>query len=730
MATEPGTLRIYLGAAPGVGKTYTMLADAQRRRARGTDVVIGLVEPHGRPRTAAMAEGLETVPRRQVTRRGATFYELDVPAVLARRPQVALVDELAHTNADESGHAKRWQDVEDLLAAGIDVITTLNIQHLESLNEVVAGVTGVTQLETIPDAVARRADQIELVDMSPEALRRRMVHGDVYPPDRIDDALTHYFRPGNLNALRELALLWMADRTEEGLRGYREAHEIVAPWETRERIVVGLAGMAQEEKMVHRAARMAQRIPGAELLAVHVVAQDGLKHTDPEALEHLAELVVSLDGGFRRVTGDDVAEELARFAREEQATQLLLGVGSRKHSGAPRLSLAGKVLQTGESVDVHLIGLGDEASHRGRKMARASHAARRRSAQLESAVVRALADGVLEGNADVPSQLEQVRSCLGLHSASVLQQRDDASAPQWAVIASAGERCPETPQDADLTTPWDESAVLAVRGTSSEDPAVQAALTAAVAHMHELRARLTAHRARREEHRHSLRTTLATMQLVLEHELRPQVELARRQLRDTRQPDAGDAPHVARTLASIARHVNDLDDLCRVDTGALDMQLRPIELDDLFAAVVDDLGPGGHRLTIDLPETLPDAIADADALCRAVTVLAADALRRSDTEPEPELRGHRSDGHVALDLRVQKPLAPSGPSRTALPPERSLALRLARGLIEGMAGTVVVKREPQGDGYTTTIELPAARDDEEGTAGRTIDQPNEQGGKR
>lgn len=716
MAIEPGTLRIYLGAAPGVGKTYTMLADAQRRRARGTDVVVGLVEPHGRPRTAAMAEGLETVPRRHVARRGAEFYELDVPAVLARRPQVVLVDELAHTNADESGHAKRWQDVEDLLAAGIDVITTLNIQHLESLNEVVAGVTGVIQRETIPDEVARRATQIELVDMSPEALRRRMVHGDVYPPDRIDDALTHYFRPGNLNALRELALLWMADRTEEGLRGYREAHGIAAPWETRERIVLGLAGMAQEEKLVHRAARIAQRIPGAELMAVHVVAQDGLKHTDPEALDHLAGLVVSLGGRFRRITGDDVAEELARFAREEQATQLLLGVGSRRHSGAPRLGLAGKVLQTGESVDVHLIGIEDGASRRGRT-ARTSRAAKRRSAQLESAVVRALADSVLEGHEDVPSQLEQVRSCLGLRAASVLQQRDEAGAQQRAVIASAGEHCPETPEDADWTTLWDGSAILAVRGASSKDPAVQVALVAAVAHVHELRSRLTAHHARRELHRHSVRTTLATVQLVLEHELRPQVELARRQLSNAQLPDGGGPLDAARTLASIARHIDDLDDLCRVDTGALDMQLRPIELDDLLTAVIDDLGPGGHRLTIELPETLPDAIADADALCRALTVLAADALRRSDAEPEPELRGHRCDGRVALDLRVQKPRAPSGPSRTALPPERSLALRLARSLIEGMAGTVVVEREPDGDGYTTTIELPAAHDHQEGNRG-------------
>ena len=211
-----GELRIYLGAAPGVGKTYAMLAEGQRRQARGTDVVCGLIETHGRRLTAAMTKGLEIVPRRTMSHRGATFTEMDLDTVLARQPQVALVDELAHTNVPGCRNAKRWQDVDELLDAGIDVITTLNIQHLESLSTVAKQVTGVEQHETLPDEIARRADQIELVDMTPEALRRRMVHGNVYPPNRIDAALTHYFRPGNLTALRELALLWVADRGPGG----------------------------------------------------------------------------------------------------------------------------------------------------------------------------------------------------------------------------------------------------------------------------------------------------------------------------------------------------------------------------------------------------------------------------------------------------------------------------------------------------------------------------------
>ena len=196
-----GTLRVYLGAAPGVGKTFAMLNEARRKRERGTDVVVGLVETHGRARTAEQIGDLEVIPRRRIEYRGTTFEELDVDAVLARRPEVALVDELAHTNVPGSRHAKRWQDIDDLLAAGIDVISTVNVQHLESVNDLVERITGVAQRETVPDHVVRGADQVELVDMSPEALRRRMAHGNVYGPEKVDAALTNYFRPGNLAAL-------------------------------------------------------------------------------------------------------------------------------------------------------------------------------------------------------------------------------------------------------------------------------------------------------------------------------------------------------------------------------------------------------------------------------------------------------------------------------------------------------------------------------------------------
>ena len=278
MAAPParrGSLRIYLGAAPGVGKTYAMLNEGRRRRDRGSDVVIGMAVTHLRAKTAEQIGDLEVVPRRRMTHEDAEFEEMDLDAVLARRPEVALVDELAHTNVPGSRNEKRWQDVDELLAAGIDVISTVNIQHLESLNDVVERITGVRQRETIPDHVVRNAEQVELVDMTPEALRRRMAHGNIYRPERIDAALGNYFRLGNLGALRELALLWVADRVDDALEEYRERHGITETWELRERVIVAVTGAPGTEHLIRRAARIAQRTHG-ELIGVHVTADSGL----------------------------------------------------------------------------------------------------------------------------------------------------------------------------------------------------------------------------------------------------------------------------------------------------------------------------------------------------------------------------------------------------------------------------------------------------------------------
>ncbi|MCC3769660.1 DUF4118 domain-containing protein [Streptomyces sp. UNOC14_S4] len=351
-----GRLRIYLGAAPGVGKTYAMLREGRRLRDQGTDVVVGFAEPHGRRLTAAMAEGLETLPRRTMLHREARFTEMDLDALLARAPQVALVDELAHTNVPGSRNAKRWQDVEELLDAGIDVVTTLNVQHLESLNDVVEQITGVRQRERLPDEVARRADQIELVDLPPEVLRRRLTHGDIYPADRIEAALTHYFRVGNLTALRELALLWLADRVEEGLQRYRAEHGIAAPWETRERILVGLTGGTEGETLVRRAARITARTPGSELLALHVVPGDALAGGDPAALAGQRSLVESLGGSYHQTTGDDVVQALLEFARAENVTQIVLGASRRgRFSSLLREGVGRRTILASGPIDVHIV---------------------------------------------------------------------------------------------------------------------------------------------------------------------------------------------------------------------------------------------------------------------------------------------------------------------------------------------------------------------------------------
>ncbi|WP_245679405.1 sensor histidine kinase [Actinomadura hibisca] len=334
-----------------------MLGEGHRRSERGTDVVIGYVETHGRPMTAAMAEGLEIVPRREPVHRGSEFTELDVDAVIARRPRVALVDELAHTNVPGSRNAKRWQDVEEILNAGIDVVSTLNVQHLESLNDVVERITDVRQRETVPDEVVRRADQIELVDMAPEALRRRLAHGNVYAPEKIDAALGNYFRLGNLTALRELALLWLADRVDEALARYRDQHGITRPWEARERVVVALTGGPEGDTLVRRAARVAARAGRADLLAVHVARSDGLRDdARPHALDRQRVLAEDLGGSYHQVLGDDVATALLEFARGVNATQIVLG-SSRRRGWQFVLGpgVGATVAREAGDIDVHLV---------------------------------------------------------------------------------------------------------------------------------------------------------------------------------------------------------------------------------------------------------------------------------------------------------------------------------------------------------------------------------------
>ncbi|MCC3779340.1 sensor histidine kinase KdpD [Streptomyces sp. UNOB3_S3] len=375
-----GNLRIYLGAAPGVGKTYAMLSEAHRRAERGTDIVVGFVEHHGRPRTEVMLHGLEEVSRKELVYRDSRFTEMDVDAILARRPAVALVDELAHTNVPGSRNTKRWQDVEELLQAGIDVISTVNIQHLESLGDVVESITGVRQRETVPDEVVRRAGQIELVDMSPQALRRRMAHGNIYKPDKVDAALSNYFRPGNLTALRELALLWTADRVDEYLRQYRTEHDVSTIWHARERIVVGLTGGPEGRTLIRRASRMAAKGSGSEILAVYIARSDGLTSASPKELAVQRTLVEDLGGTFHHVIGDDVPASLLEFARGVNATQIVLGSSRRKtwqYIFGPGVG-ATVARDSGPDLDVHIVTHDEVAKGRGLPVARGARLGRGR----------------------------------------------------------------------------------------------------------------------------------------------------------------------------------------------------------------------------------------------------------------------------------------------------------------------------------------------------------------
>ncbi len=373
-----GELRIYLGAAPGVGKTFAMLGEARRRLDRGTDVVVGLVETHGRRKTAELLDGLEVVPRRRVDYRGHPFEEMDLDAILARAPEVAVIDELAHTNVEGSHNAKRWEDIDELLDAGIDVLSTVNVQHLESLNDVVERITGIAQQETVPDEVVRRAEQLELVDITPEALRRRLAHGNVYPAERIDAALGNYFRPGNLTALRELALLWVADEVDVALQRYRTEREITDTWETRERVVVAISGGRESETLIRRARRIAKRA-GAELLVLQVLRGDGLAGASPQAIAEYRKLADDVGATFHTVVGDDVPDALLDFARGVNATQLVIGTSRR--SRVARLfdeGIGAAVVQESGPIDVHMVTHDESGGRLRAKLFPRSSLARRR----------------------------------------------------------------------------------------------------------------------------------------------------------------------------------------------------------------------------------------------------------------------------------------------------------------------------------------------------------------
>jgi two-component system, OmpR family, sensor histidine kinase KdpD len=356
-AEARGKLKIYLGAAPGVGKTYEMLSDARKKCIDGVDVVAGIVETHGRIETKQLCEDLKILPRRKVAYRGRELEEMDLDALLHRRPAIALVDELAHSNAEGSRHPKRWMDVEELLAAGIDVWTTLNIQHVESLNDIVARITRVRVRETVPDAIIERADEIELIDLTPDQLIERLREGKVYAPDQARRAMRHYFAPGNLSALRELAMRRAADRIDVQVRSFRQAQGETASWAANERILVCIDERDAAEAVVRHAKRLADRAR-ASWLAVHVqTGRDrALSVAERARVNEALRLATRLGAESATLPGDRVAETVLAYASEQNVTQIVVGKAKRPlWFSAIFGSVVGDLINHSESIAVHVV---------------------------------------------------------------------------------------------------------------------------------------------------------------------------------------------------------------------------------------------------------------------------------------------------------------------------------------------------------------------------------------
>jgi two-component system, OmpR family, sensor histidine kinase KdpD len=842
-----GHLRIYLGAAPGVGKTYAMLGEGRRRHERGTDVVVGFVEPHGRRHTEEMIDGLEVVPRRTLEYRDATFTEMDVDAVLARRPEVALVDELAHTNVPGSRNEKRWQDIEELLNAGIDVISAVNIQHLESINDVVQKITGVPQRETVPDVVVRAADQIELVDMTPEALRRRMAHGNIYAADKVDAALGNYFRVGNLSALRELALLWLADRVDAGLQRYRAQHDIDTTWEARERVVVALTGGPEGETLIRRAARIAARSSGGDLLAVHITRPDGLTGANPSALAAQRRLVESLGGTYHQVVGDDISRALLDFARAENATQLVLGGSRRSRFGSifSGPGIGASTIRDSGDIDVHIvthseigrgrqrIGWGDSLSTRRRLYGFAlalllppgmtallsvssadnltsdmltflfgvivvalvgglwpailmavwgtlwlnffftpplrtltiseannvlalgifvvvaalvssvvDRAARRTrqaaSSAAESETLATLAGTVLRGETALPALLERVRESFGMTGVALLERqaevdsdgevRPDPTGP-WTTIAKAGDPTCCKPEEGDAELPARDDLVLVLEGrelAAEERRMVGAFANHAAALVDRARLSQQAAEVKPLAEADKLRTALLR---AVGHDLRSPLASAKASVTSLRSTDVDwTESERAELLATadesldrLARLVDNLLDMSRLQAGALSVFKRPTALDEVVPGVLADLPDG--QVVVDIPDTLPLAAADPALLERVVANLVANAVRHSPPGRPPMISGSALGDTVELRVVDRGPGIPKEHrDRVFAPFQRlgdtdntagvGLGLALSRGLTEAMGGSLTPEDTP-GGGLTMVVSLPAATGDRE-----------------
>ncbi len=350
-----GIFKLFLGYAPGVGKTYSMLSEGVRRHARDEDVVIGVVETHGRKGLTDLISQLETLPRQKIEYKGTLFEEMDVDAILARKPQVVLVDELAHTNIPGSKHRKRYEDVQEILAAKIDVLSTMNIQHMESVAPTVRAITGVVVRETVPDWVPLTANETVMVDLTPEALQKRMQRGDVYAADKVSQALQNFFRRGNLIALRELALRQVTEHVDRSLENYMAAKDIRETWPVRERLAVCVSANPAAQYLVARAARMARRLD-AEFYVIFVDIGRKLVDADQKSLEANLHFAEDLGAKVARLKGRNVADAVADFVREKHITQVIFGrssdQGLRKYL---YLSAVNRFLREAPGVDVHIV---------------------------------------------------------------------------------------------------------------------------------------------------------------------------------------------------------------------------------------------------------------------------------------------------------------------------------------------------------------------------------------
>jgi two-component system sensor histidine kinase KdpD len=350
-----GAFKLFLGYAPGVGKTYAMLAEGIRRHARGEDVVIGVIETHGRKATQDLASQLETVPRRKIEYKGTMFEEMDVDAIIARRPAVVLVDELAHTNIPGSKNRKRYEDVQEILQAKIDVLSTMNIQHMESAAPTVHSITGITVRETVPDWVPQLANETVMVDLTPEALQNRLKRGDVYSTEKVNQALGHFFRAGNLIALRELALRQVAEHVDRSLGSYMEAKDIDDNWAVRERLAVCISSNPAGQYVIARAARMARRLD-AEFYVVYVELKAGESPENQRSLAANLQFAQDLGAHLVRVRGRSVAKGVAELVREKRITQVIFGRTAVK--GWRRylyLTAVNRFLREAPAVDVHIV---------------------------------------------------------------------------------------------------------------------------------------------------------------------------------------------------------------------------------------------------------------------------------------------------------------------------------------------------------------------------------------